>query len=217
MTKTSLFVFAISAACISPICNAASIATIFDSDLFLIAGGGAIFFDITTGPNPVTVTGLSSNFGRWTRPGDDSGTSFSGFDVWLLEGSSYAGSELNPAGWTAVTAGSGTTASLNQKTEVVLNSSFTLDANRTYGVMLSVPQNVWIAYTRGDGSNQVYSNSDLTLTLGAVTDGAFSGIVRSARVWNGELTYTVPEPDGVVVLAGGIMSAMAMKRRRCNA
>jgi hypothetical protein len=214
MKPIAILFTAAACTCFSGKSFGASIATIFGADN---GGGfgGAIYFDITTGSNPVTITGLFTNVQN--APGD----SFAGFEVRLVEGSSYAANVGDSAAWTLVSTGSGSTAGYDFKTEVLLSNSFTLNANQVYGIALINPANLQFAYTNGDGSNELYSNSDLTLTLGAADNTPFSGSPFSPRVWNGEITYTtgasVPEPAGAATMTGLIMGITAMNRRRRKA
>lgn len=209
MTKTKV-ALAVSAAILSTSSHAASIATLFASDN---SGqpGGAVYFDITTGSNPVTITGL------FTNTEDGPGITFTDFKVWLLPGTTSVGNESSFLLWQLAATGSGTTAANDSPTEVFLNNPISLTANTLYGIVLQASPEHNFAYTDGNGSNEVYSNADLTLALGKASNTPFTGPFFSPRVWNGELTYTtsgVPEPSSTVTMTGAIMGAVMMKRRR---
>jgi hypothetical protein len=206
-TKCAL---AVSAAIFSTSAHAASIATLFAKNNGG-SDGGAVYFDITTGPNPVTITGL------FTNTDSAAGITFTDFKVWLLPGTTFVGNESSPLLWQLAATGSGTTAATNSPTEVFLSNPISLTANTLYGIVLQASPEHDFAYTNGNGSNQVYSNADLTLTLGKASNTPFTGSFISPRVWNGELTYTtsgVPEPSGTVTMTSAIMAAVMMKRRR---
>ena len=72
------------------------------------------------------------------------------------------------------------------------------------------------AYTNGTGANQVYSNSDLTLTIGTSSNVFLSaGTVFTPRVWNGTFTYNVvPEPGPLALLAVGGLAVGVFRWRK---
>jgi hypothetical protein len=105
--------------------------------------------------------------------------------VWITPGG-YSGNQLNPAVWTQISEGSGVAAGRGLPSAVDLRD-FTL-APGTYGLAFH-HLNSGVAYTNGTGTNQSYSNSDLTLNLGVATSAFFSGSQFNPRVWNGTLYY----------------------------
>ncbi|MCY3001169.1 MAG: hypothetical protein NTV21_05140 [Planctomycetota bacterium] len=109
--------------------------------------------------------------------------------------STYVGAEQSSGQWIQVSTGAGVAAGLNQPSRVDL-----VDVNvpaAPFGACIVI-QGAAHAYTLGTGTNQAFANSDLALTLGAATAGAFSGAPTSPVVWNGRLLYdcapSVPQP-----------------------
>ena len=95
------------------------------------------------------------------------------------------GNETNMALWTQVATGSGTGAGLDLPTHVTLSNPFLLNAGTLYGIALVADPAITLHYTNGNGSNQNYSNADLSLVLGSATNMPFTAPVFSPRVWNG--------------------------------
>jgi hypothetical protein len=156
--------------------------------------GGAIYFDITVGPNPLTIQGLATN--------TDALASF-GYSVYTT-GSSHVGNEGNPGVWTLQTTGTGTGAGIDQPSIVNITSPFVLAANTTYGVALVMGPEGAHRYTNGPLGP--YSNANLTLTLGSATNFPFENPVFTPRVWNGTLFYTIggtPPVTGACCLSSG--------------
>ena len=108
----------------------------------------------------------------------------------MLPGMSFAGNETNMALWTLVATGSGTGAGQDVPTHVTLSNSFTLNAGTLYGIAVVADPSIALFYTNGTGSNQNYSNADLSLFLGSATNVPFTAPVFSPRVWNGTIYYT---------------------------
>jgi hypothetical protein len=171
--------------------------------------GGAVYFDIVVGPNPITITGFDVNTST------AAGTPF-GFQAWTIP-NSYVGNTGNQGLWTQVTTGSGVAAGTNLPSSVTLNNTFVLAANGHYGITLILADanggsTAAHAYTNGTGANQAYSNADLSLSLGAASNTPFNAAPFTPRVWNGTIYYNVPSPAGFALLGmGGLLAA---RRRR---
>jgi len=160
------------------------------STLFTSNNGGspgwAVMYDLTVGPNDIEVTDIDVNI---------DGTSTFNLDMYTLVGT-YVGNETNAAAWGSPAAsGTGTGLGIDQPSNAVLSTPVVLSANTTYGIAIVTDsgQN----YTNGDGSNQNFSNADLSLSLGTAVAGLFTGSVFSPRVWNGTINYTTTGGSGL--------------------
>src|SRR5438874_4216960 len=101
----------------------------------------------------------------------------------------FAGHETNMALWTQVATGSGTGAGVDLPTHVTLSNPIPLLAGTLYGIAMVADPAISLHYTNGTGSNQNYSNADLSLFLGSATNVPFTAPVFSPRVWNGTIYY----------------------------
>ena len=156
------------------------ITTLFASDNFGNPGG-AVYFDVTVASSAISVTALDIN--------TEETVSFSDFRVYVLPGMTSQGNETNMALWTQVATGSGTGAGLDQPTHVTLSNPIPLTAGTLYGIALVADPAITHHYTNGNGSNQMYSNAQLSLVLGSATNVPFTAPVFSPRVWNGTIYY----------------------------
>src|SRR5690554_1106305 len=144
--------------------------------------GGAVYFDITVGPEDIELTSIDLNT-------DLAGTGFS-VDVYTIDGT-YVGNETNQGAWTMRTSGSGTSAGEGSPSTATLDDTFVLSANTTYGMALVLDSTHRHYYTNGNGTNEHYENDDLELDLGSTTNTPFDGTVFTPRVFNGGLCYNV--------------------------
>lgn len=170
--------------------------------------GGAVYFDLSVGANPITITGFDTN----TEIND---TATSGFEVYTRLGTAQ-GFETSSTGWTLASNGTITPLGVNNSSPVTLDNNITLEANTFYGIALKMPSTVIHNYTNGTCStsytfegNCGYQNADLTLLFGSATNNAFNSPVFSPRVWNGTIFYdvssnstTTPEPSLLFGLIG---------------
>ena len=183
--------------------GAESLSTIYAGDNSG-APGGAVYFDATVGFGPILVTGFDTNT-----------SSLDPFEMVIYRtapGVSAFGNETNPDAWVVVAVGTGTGAGFNQPSAVTLADAFTLQESTVYGIALVFTSLTQHDYTNGTGSNQVYFNSDLTITNGSASNSPLTGLFHP-RVWNGTMYYNaseseggIPEPSTIsmMLLAGGL-------------
>lgn len=178
--------------------------------------GGAVYFNVTTGSNPLRITDFETNT-------FESGIAVSGFKVYTKPGTAQ-GFETSIGDWTLQTNASIEPKGVNNPSPVVLGTPFTLGANSLFGIALVMPATVAHDYTNGSGcsgygtgGNCEFSNADLTLNLGTATNVPFSGIVNNPRTWNGTISYDVlsaPEPATLALIAIGLGAAGFTRRRK---
>ncbi len=149
--------------------------------------GGAVYFDITVGPTDIEITEIDIN--------TDATNAFS-MDVYTIEGTSV-GNEANQGAWTLSSTAEGVGAGQGNPSNAVLASPITLSANTTYGMALVLDATHSHYYTNGNGTNENYSNDDLSLALGGATNAPFTSPVFSPRVFNGTLHYVGGPGSGV--------------------
>ena len=151
------------------------------------SSGWTVMYDVTVGPADIEVTELDIN---------TTSTAAFDLDLYVLTGT-YVGNETNAAAWGAVAAsGSGTGAGTDLPSNVVLDAPVVLSANTTYGFAV-VTTGVGQRYTNGDGTNQNFSNADLSMSLGTAVSGLFTGSVFTPRVWNGTVHYETVASSGL--------------------
>ena len=172
--------------------------------------GGAVYFDINvTNPAGITIEKLFTN----TTASFVLGT----MDVYTRSGT-ISGFQTSLAGWTLVSSGLGDSAGINNPSEFDV-TDFSLGVGVT-GISIVSSSSWRHSYTNGDGSNQFYSNSDLSLTLGSATNSPFTGTVFNPRVWNGTIEYSVssaavPEPSSLALFGiGACVAGVGASRRR---
>mgnify|MGYP001627753285 FL=1 len=150
------------------------------------AFGGAVYFDVTVGPNDLNLTEIDVNTAE-TGP-------FS-IDIYTLVGT-YVGNETNGAAWgTPAATATGTAVGIDAPSNAVLGSAITLSANTTYGMAIVMDASHGHDYTNGDGTNENFSNADLSMSLGSASNVPFSGSIFSPRVFNGTLHYETAGAD----------------------
>lgn len=185
-----------------------SISTLFASDN---GGndGGAVYFDITVGAQNIYISQLDINSAE---------TGALTLSVYKLIGTSV-GNETNAGLWGTPITGTGVGLGNDIASNVTLSEPLTLNANTTYGIAIVLDGAHGHDYTNGTGTNQIYSNSDLTISCGQATNTPFTGSAFSPRVWNGTIYYTTVKPVpfsnwAVVVAMLLIAGSVVIKYRR---
>jgi len=183
-------------------CFNSGVSTVSDSLTTLFASdngggaGGAVYFDVTVDANDIMVTSLDVNTFA-------AGNAIS-VEMWTRTGTA-SGFEEDPAGWTLAGTATGTSAAENSPSNVVFGTAITLDANTTYGIALVMDGLNTHEYTTGDGSNEAFSNADLSIALGQANNTPFAPGLFAPRVWNGSINYDVTVISGATpytVVAG---------------
>lgn len=195
---------ALAVATVAGAASAQSITTLFSRNNNGSAGG-AVYFDIVVGSNPIKITGLDTNTNALVP---------FGFAVHTRIGTSV-GFENQPGQWALATNGTGQGMGIDQPSPVTLNSAIQLAANTTYGIALVIGAQGSHHYS-GTGTSPLpgqlqYSNADLTLNLGSALNIPFSGAPFRPRIWNGTIYY-IPAPGAAALL--GMAGLVAMRRRR---
>ena len=142
--------------------------------------GGCVLFDLTVNV-PIALTSIDVNVNT------PLGVAAS-LDVYTCP-TTYLGNETNSVAWTLVgSASTAATGALNTPTNMVLTSPVILTPG-TYGIQLKA-NGFGHAYTNGNGTNQTYTNAELTLSAGAAQNTQYTAPF-TPRVFNGALYYNV--------------------------
>jgi PKD repeat protein len=183
MKRSSLFTGAL---CALALCAATAqaqnkLTTIFASNNGL-SGTSMVFFDVTVA-NPVRLTAFELNSYATVNAALN-------LQVYTCA-STYVGNETNPSAWTQIAQDNGSAVGAGQDvpSAVTLQAPVLLPAG-TYGMALV--SNNGHRYTNGNGTNQSYNDSFLTLNLGASAGATtpFTSSPITPRVWNGSIVYT---------------------------
>ncbi len=163
--------------CVLP---AQSLTTTFNSN----NGGGSGWmnmFDLkVTNPKGIRITALDLNL--------SSGATKFHIEIYLTP-QTYVGKDGNAKAWIKVSQGTGIRKARNTPSHAEVDDFFL--APGSYGISILF-KDVSMGYTNGNGTNQTYKNSDLTLQAGLSKAGFFSGSTFKPRVWNGTIYYAGP-------------------------
>ena len=133
-------------------------------------------FDVTA-IQPITIQGFDFNI--------EGGVSTTAFVYYRV--GTYVGHDSDPTGWVLLGTASVTGQGFDTPTPVPIGG-LTIPAGQTYGLYVGV--DAWGALDYTDGNN-VYSNGDLTLTLGIGKGVGITSETFSPRTWNGTIYYTI--------------------------
>ncbi|MCA9278023.1 MAG: hypothetical protein H6815_04455 [Phycisphaeraceae bacterium] len=142
------------------------------------AQNGAVYFDAVVGDEDIRVNSMMMNLSTTTSQYT--------FNVFITPGG-FAGKESNAAAWTQIASGGGVVNDENTATPATLFDTFVLHANTTYGMAI-VLNGAEHEYTDGNGTNQSYSSTGLTLNLGSASNTPFGTTIQD-RVWNGTICF----------------------------
>jgi len=159
--------------------------------------GGSIFFDVTTGVQSVKVTSINLNINRNGTTNNGTATEdddFFNFEVFITPGTAV-GKQTNQGLWTKVADGAGMPKFEDEYTLGALKDTFVLNGSQSYGMAIVFDNGAGHAYTNGTGSNETYSNADLTITGISASNTPF-GSIFSGRVFNGGLNYELNQSSG---------------------
>ncbi len=151
-----------------------------------LPGDTAVYFDAAV-QVPISIQQIDVNaFG---------GVGASAIELWTAP-TTWLGNDNNPAAWTLRGSSAVVTAAAEgTPTVAVLTAPLVLSAG-SYGVAIVYRGTFGPCYTNGNGSNQTWSRTELTLQAGA-SGGIFTGAVNNPRVWNGSLHYTPALPGTI--------------------
>ncbi|MFM1874029.1 MAG: hypothetical protein RL398_3451 [Planctomycetota bacterium] len=141
------------------------------------AAGGTIFFDLTVNA-PLTLTTLDVNF-------ISAASTAGSIDIYTCP-TTYVGNTGNSAAWTLLGSGAATAAGANLPTPVAIPPI--LMTPGTYGIAF-VATGLGFAYTNGNGTNQIYSTNELTLSAGAAGNAPWPAAPFTPRVVNCSIGY----------------------------
>ncbi|MFN0134175.1 MAG: hypothetical protein ACKVW3_16800 [Phycisphaerales bacterium] len=159
--------------------------------------GGSIFFDVVTGTNNLEVEYFLLNINRQGTTNNGTTTEdddFFNFTVYLRPGTA-AGFEGSSAGWSIAATGAGMPKFEDEGTLGALKNTFTLTGSSSYGVAIVFDNGAGHAYTNANGTNETYSNTDLSITGISASNSAF-GPTIAGRVFNGTIGYKFNEAPG---------------------
>jgi len=201
MKKTGIVAAAAGLAVIASHASAQSITTLYARNNGG-SNGGAVYFDVTVGANPLQVTGYDTNTSE-TVP--------FGWEVYIRTGGGIG--QIGAGDWNLVATGNGQGMGADIPSPVTLDNFFTLSANTVYGMALVIGPEAGHDYTNGTAGNMSFSNGDVTLDLGDASNVPFSGSAFNPRIWNGSIYYRViPAPASLALL--GLGGLVAARRRR---
>ena len=153
------------------------------------ADGGVVYFDLTA-INDLTLESLQMHV-------QDPGT-FT-VDIYAIEGGTYVGNENNATPWALIGSGSGESNTTGTPSDVTLDAALSLTAGTTYAMALVLDATHSHRYTNGDGTNESFSDANMSVSLGSATSVPFTGTIFNPRVFNGTFNYFVGTPPSTTV------------------
>ena len=146
-----------------------------------LSTNSVVYFDVDVlNASGITVSQLNTNANAV------GGTPFS-LEIWTKAGT-YVGFTNDATPWTQVATGGGVAVGNNTAPGALVEfPDFSLAPGVT-GFALRII-GAGHSYTNGNGANQLYSNADISISLGAGQATMFSSTPFTPRVWNGTFRY----------------------------
>ncbi len=141
------------------------------------SAGGAVYFDVSVLQPTLVIQNVDLNCSA------AAGTAVT-IDIYTCP-TTYVGNEAMPGAWTLVASCSGTSLGSDTPTPIDMPDFAMLAGD--YG--MAIVNSGGHRYTNGNGANQAVADANLSLTLGAAANVAFSGTPFSPRVANATLYY----------------------------
>jgi GEVED domain/MAM domain, meprin/A5/mu/Immune inhibitor A-like, MAM domain/Ig-like domain CHU_C associated/Secretion system C-terminal sorting domain len=140
-------------------------------------GSNGNMFDVTA-LNQITIDSFACNLQT---------TLLETMEVYYKSGT-YSGFETNSSAWTLL--GSTSVVGGGSGIQTMVNiGGLTIPQGQTYALYITTTGGSSVTYTDGNGSNQNYSDANLSIQLGTGNGYPFGGI-NTPRVWNGSIYYS---------------------------
>jgi len=162
-------------------CNGSTLTTVPFTGGNGLGTGSAVFFDINvTNTAGITVSQLKTNANAVA------GTGFT-LEIYTKTGT-YVGSEQVAGAWTLKATGAGVSIGNNQPGGSLADFPDFAIPTGTTGFAVRII-GAGHSYTNGNGANQLYTNADMSISLGKSQGTLFTSAPITPRVWNGTVIY----------------------------
>ncbi|PBJ15847.1 gliding motility-associated C-terminal domain-containing protein [Flavobacterium sp. ACN6] len=173
-----------------------------------VSGNNGAMFDITTGANPITVTGFDMHFaGGETTP----------YEIYYKLGS-HTGFENTSAAWTNAGSALAVSSWAFNLVPVPISLSITIPANTTYSFYITSTSG-GVVYIEGDSGSTTISNSDITVgnpTRISYPFGAGGIVVATSNIL-AKVNYYITGSSQATITTTGILTELYTKAISQNA